>query len=644
MVNSASIFGAEAYNATLINNPTINAFGPSNELYSLELNSGIFISSPQSVSIPEFSLTLNSATIMGWFKINGYDNSSVGINIFDFYDTEGGSNLYLNISNATDIGSIIFYLNNGSGTVYNISSIRNVLGNNWVHFALVMNSGTWITYINGVQHSSQNGFPTNTIPFNSNFIGTNNSVNNSNIYLKGNISDFYLYNAALTESQVYSRYLRGLIDNYSSGSAGYDANYYNMFVYYNFNIYSFIQNEEVKNLALSNNANYLDGILENNATINNDGITYNTKSVYLNSSLQQHITIPPFTLTNTNELSITFLYKSNDTTTYNRVFEFSDYLGDQQNNICFNILNEVTMQFYVSTSASGNRIFDTSITGATFNDNNWHHIAIIIGTNSIRFYTDGSLLLNSDFDGLPTSATYSTNYIGRPTVANYYYGNIHLSNFRMFHSALSDGTLYNIYEEDVNGIYDYLDPKDNNYEVNNPGPYCFNKGCKLLCLNKKMKDEYIAVEKLKEGSFVKTYKHGYRKIVSVYKNTLKNNPHKFNECMYKMTKTLKNGITDDIIVTGGHSVLVDEINGNFNEENERLFNGASEMIEDKHLLLAAVSKDFEKICDTRVYKYYHFVLENNGDNNERYGVWCNNLLMETPSLNFFNQHLDKKLL
>jgi hypothetical protein len=33
--------------------------------------------------------------------------------------------------------------------------------------------------------------------------------------------------------------------------------------------------------------------------------------------------------------------------------------------------------------------------------------------------------------------------------------------------------------------------------------------------------------------------------------------------------------------------------------------------------------------------YNHFLLENNGNNNERYGIWANGILSETPSKNFF---------
>jgi hypothetical protein len=59
------------------------------------------------------------------------------------------------------------------------------------------------------------------------------------------------------------------------------------------------------------------------------------------------------------------------------------------------------------------------------------------------------------------------------------------------------------------------------------------------------------------------------------------------------------------------------------------------MIEDKYLLLAAASDKFEKVINTDTYTYYHFVLENNGNDDEQFGVWANGVLTETMSKNFF---------
>lgn len=83
-----------------------------------------------------------------------------------------------------------------------------------------------------------------------------------------------------------------------------------------------------------------------------------------------------------------------------------------------------------------------------------------------------------------------------------------------------------------------------------------------------------------------------------------------------------------------HAILVDDLGEYI--ENEKLL-GTTQMIDDKYLLLASVSRAFIKLENTNLYTYYHFILENNGDDDERFGVWANGILTETPSKNQINK-------
>jgi len=161
-------------------------------------------------------------------------------------------------------------------------------------------------------------------------------------------------------------------------------------------------------------------------------------------------------------------------------------------------------------------------------------------------------------------------------------------------------------------------------------PPCYNKGTKILCDN----DSYVPIEALKEGMLVKTFSHGYKKITHIGKNMLINNPNRWQQCMYKMAKTDTNGLTDDLIVTGWHSVLVNE----YTEEQllqMKQFKVPEQTIDGKKLLIAAVNNQFEKINDTNVYTYYHLVLEHDGNKDQRYGIYANGILSETTSENDF---------
>jgi hypothetical protein len=101
--------------------------------------------------------------------------------------------------------------------------------------------------------------------------------------------------------------------------------------------------------------------------------------------------------------------------------------------------------------------------------------------------------------------------------------------------------------------------------------------------------------------------------------------------MYKMQKTSENELIEDLYITGAHGILVDDLE-NYKEENEEKL-GSTIMIDDKYILLSCLSNKFVKVEESKMFTYYHFSLENNGNNDERYGVWANGLLVENQSVN-----------
>jgi hypothetical protein len=161
---------------------------------------------------------------------------------------------------------------------------------------------------------------------------------------------------------------------------------------------------------------------------------------------------------------------------------------------------------------------------------------------------------------------------------------------------------------------------------------CFNKGTTILCLNPELTDEYIPVESLKVGDLVKTYKHGYRRITVMLSYHMRNDSTRFGKSLYRMKKT--DTMTADLILTGWHSILVDDL-GDYEEETAKRFRGVR-IIDDKYLLLCAISRDFTMLEDTDDHSVYNFCLE--GDEDARYGVYANGVLCETPSLAIINKY------
>jgi hypothetical protein len=273
-------------------------------------------------------------------------------------------------------------------------------------------------------------------------------------------------------------------------------------------------------------------------------------------------------------------------------------------------IDSVNQYIYCS---NGNRISKINLTGSPVTDNNW----LTSGVSN-----PNGLVINAGFL-----------YCGNSNLDTI--SKINLTGSPVASSWAVTGSFPTGLVIDSGYIYEANEGNNNIWKISLTTP-CFNKGTKILCLNSVMEEEYIPIEDLKKGLLVKSYLHGYRKIDSIGSNKMINNPEHFNLSMYKMEKTIENGLTDDLIVTGGHSILVDDL-GDYYAENEIKFKGKIPKIDDKIFLLSAVSKDFTQLTDTNEYTYYHLCLENNGNNDERFGIWANGILTETISKNQFTE-------
>jgi len=164
---------------------------------------------------------------------------------------------------------------------------------------------------------------------------------------------------------------------------------------------------------------------------------------------------------------------------------------------------------------------------------------------------------------------------------------------------------------------------------------CFDESTEILCLNENLEEVYLPISKLNVGSFVKSYQHGFRRILAIYKNALINDINDFRSCMFLMPKN--ENMTKDLIITGGHSILVDDMTESEFKKNSEYFNNTNPKIDDKQLLLAAASEKFTALENNNEYTFYNFCLENDSDDESRYGVWANGVLVETPSKQFLKE-------
>ena len=153
-------------------------------------------------------------------------------------------------------------------------------------------------------------------------------------------------------------------------------------------------------------------------------------------------------------------------------------------------------------------------------------------------------------------------------------------------------------------------------------PLCYEANTLILTVEND-EEVYKKVSELKVGDLLKTYKQGNKMVKYIKSFKYKPlNKEKDLDFLYKMKE-------NNIILTGGHSILVDELT-----EEETLNNakyGFSQMIEDKTLLLACSSDKFERVDDDLEYELWHFTLEND-DVTGHYGVYINDgILSESCS-------------
>jgi photosystem II stability/assembly factor-like uncharacterized protein len=176
----------------------------------------------------------------------------------------------------------------------------------------------------------------------------------------------------------------------------------------------------------------------------------------------------------------------------------------------------------------------------------------------------------------------------------------------------------------MNTSYNLIAGGDNfmGYDLTFP---CFNKGTKLICLHNN-EEVLVPIEDMEVGMLVKTYGSGYVPVKYIQTKELLNDINKPLNSMWKMKGT-------DFIVTGGHSILVDELTEE--QMNKQLARGFENTMRDKKFLLACYSDDFDQIKEKELFQIYHLVLENG-----HYGVYSeNNIITETCEEKYFEKFL-----
>ena len=184
-------------------------------------------------------------------------------------------------------------------------------------------------------------------------------------------------------------------------------------------------------------------------------------------------------------------------------------------------------------------------------------------------------------------------------------------------------------------------PTSADFNQTRPRYPCFLKGTMIETMK-----GMIPVEDLRPNMFVKTYEHSYVPIKLIGKRTITHDSKKERnkEQLFVCKKELYPGATEDLVITGCHSLLVKR---DFLEKDEeqRIIDANGEIyLTDKLVRLPAVA-DLQTIIypEDGDYEIYHFALDHS-DDRMNYGIYANGLLAETCSIRYISEHSGMKLL
>ena len=163
---------------------------------------------------------------------------------------------------------------------------------------------------------------------------------------------------------------------------------------------------------------------------------------------------------------------------------------------------------------------------------------------------------------------------------------------------------------------------------------CFKENTKILTNN-----GYRSIQDLRKGDLIKTICHDFLPIDMIGKKQIYHEASKIRikDQLYKCSQTEYPEIFEDLIITGCHSILIDEFFSEEQREKTIEFNNNRVFITDNNYRLPACFDERASVYETAgTYTIYHLALEND-DYYMNYGIYANGLLVETCSKRYLKE-------
>lgn len=176
------------------------------------------------------------------------------------------------------------------------------------------------------------------------------------------------------------------------------------------------------------------------------------------------------------------------------------------------------------------------------------------------------------------------------------------------------------------------------------GQICFKEDTKVLCF-KDGKETYIKVQDIRKGDLVKTLNNGYVPVNIIGTSILYNSGDDLREKdkLYVCSPCNYPSLTEDLVITGRHSILEDTLTTKQKEEtlevleagklSDDLVTGVLDVLmttDTKFRLMAFLDERATPFLEKGEFAIWHLALDNTNDSTN-YGIYANGLLVESCS-------------
>lgn len=162
---------------------------------------------------------------------------------------------------------------------------------------------------------------------------------------------------------------------------------------------------------------------------------------------------------------------------------------------------------------------------------------------------------------------------------------------------------------------------------------CFKEDTKILT-----DKGYIPIQYLRKGNLIKTLKHDYKPINMIGKIEIYHSASEEGNKnqLYVCSQDNYPDIFEDLIITGCHSILVDNFTSEEQKEKVIEVNGNTYVTDGKYRLPVCTDPRASVYENTGSHTIYHLALDN--DNYYmNYGIYANGLLVETCSKRYLKE-------